>query len=273
MDREQRLAEIVSELGSDERYATGQRRFSLPVSADDAAEIAEALMAEVDLGVEARARAAANKQFACKRGCNACCEELIMVWLPEAMAVARWLGRPQNAEVREHFLAAYPRWRPAVGDAPERIARAFARGNAARVAELHIEQWQKRVMCAFNRDGDCTVYAVRPAKCRTGHAIGTNEHCYGDDESGVPAARLSFPPLDDYVDKARTLLQAAHIAVGGAPGHPWALCEAVHGLLTGAISRAPAPQAREAKVGRNAPCPCGSGKKYKRCCGRSAQAG
>ena len=25
------------------------------------------------------------------------------------------------------------------------------------------------------------------------------------------------------------------------------------------------------KVGRNAPCPCGSGKKYKKCCGRSAK--
>jgi SWIM/SEC-C metal-binding protein len=24
----------------------------------------------------------------------------------------------------------------------------------------------------------------------------------------------------------------------------------------------------ETKVGRNAPCPCGSGKKYKRCCGQ-----
>jgi len=24
------------------------------------------------------------------------------------------------------------------------------------------------------------------------------------------------------------------------------------------------------KVGRNAPCPCGSGKKYKRCCGKEA---
>ena len=24
------------------------------------------------------------------------------------------------------------------------------------------------------------------------------------------------------------------------------------------------------KVGRNDPCPCGSGKKYKRCCGRNA---
>lgn len=29
------------------------------------------------------------------------------------------------------------------------------------------------------------------------------------------------------------------------------------------------PQAREgAKVGRNDPCPCGSGKKYKKCCGK-----
>ena len=25
-----------------------------------------------------------------------------------------------------------------------------------------------------------------------------------------------------------------------------------------------------AKVGRNAPCPCGSGRKYKRCCGKAA---
>jgi hypothetical protein len=28
------------------------------------------------------------------------------------------------------------------------------------------------------------------------------------------------------------------------------------------------PLEREAHVGRNQPCPCGSGKKYKRCCGR-----
>jgi preprotein translocase subunit SecA len=30
------------------------------------------------------------------------------------------------------------------------------------------------------------------------------------------------------------------------------------------------PARRKSKVGRNDPCPCGSGKKYKRCCGRSA---
>ena len=31
-----------------------------------------------------------------------------------------------------------------------------------------------------------------------------------------------------------------------------------------------APVKAEKKVGRNDPCPCGSGKKYKNCCGKSA---
>jgi uncharacterized protein len=31
----------------------------------------------------------------------------------------------------------------------------------------------------------------------------------------------------------------------------------------------PSPFLRRSKVGRNDPCPCGSGKKYKRCCGRA----
>jgi len=31
----------------------------------------------------------------------------------------------------------------------------------------------------------------------------------------------------------------------------------------------PKPLVREPKVGRNDPCPCGSGKKYKKCCGKS----
>lgn len=35
------------------------------------------------------------------------------------------------------------------------------------------------------------------------------------------------------------------------------------------VSRgSPTPAIDFAKVGRNDPCPCGSGKKYKRCCGR-----
>ncbi len=35
------------------------------------------------------------------------------------------------------------------------------------------------------------------------------------------------------------------------------------------VSR-PAPERKGQKIGRNDPCPCGSGKKYKKCCGRNA---
>jgi preprotein translocase subunit SecA len=31
----------------------------------------------------------------------------------------------------------------------------------------------------------------------------------------------------------------------------------------------PAPIKQALKVGRNDPCPCGSGKKYKKCCGKN----
>ncbi len=37
-----------------------------------------------------------------------------------------------------------------------------------------------------------------------------------------------------------------------------------------AQAEAPKPVRTGAKVGRNDPCPCGSGKKYKKCCGKSA---
>jgi preprotein translocase subunit SecA len=43
----------------------------------------------------------------------------------------------------------------------------------------------------------------------------------------------------------------------------------VEGGGEGTEKRKPEP-ARSDKVGRNAPCPCGSGKKYKHCCGKSA---
>ncbi len=37
-------------------------------------------------------------------------------------------------------------------------------------------------------------------------------------------------------------------------------------LYTRAVRQGPAPVRSEAKVGRNDPCPCGSGRKYKQCC-------
>ncbi len=37
-------------------------------------------------------------------------------------------------------------------------------------------------------------------------------------------------------------------------------------IYTRAVREGPAPVRQAAKVGRNDPCPCGSGKKYKHCC-------
>ena len=51
----------------------------------------------------------------------------------------------------------------------------------------------------------------------------------------------------------------------------------------GPVRRAPVAQPHQSapqtpvkvgkKIGRNDPCPCGSGKKYKNCCGRNTGAG
>lgn len=37
----------------------------------------------------------------------------------------------------------------------------------------------------------------------------------------------------------------------------------------GSVSGAPSPIRSAAKIGRNDPCPCGSGKKFKKCCGKA----
>jgi SEC-C motif domain protein len=42
-------------------------------------------------------------------------------------------------------------------------------------------------------------------------------------------------------------------------------------VYDGQVDTTPAPVRRETpKIGRNDPCPCGSGKKYKKCCGAAA---
>ncbi len=65
----------------------------------------------------------------------------------------------------------------------------------------------------------------------------------------------------------------AHYSVNGTPfeHHERSLFQKVKGewkFIDGELVK-PKPIVREEpKVGRNDPCPCGSGKKYKKCCGR-----
>jgi Fe-S-cluster containining protein len=223
---EQRLVALVNDLVR--AHATPGTR--LPrVSESDAAEIAEALHGEFDAAVEARDEyAAANDlTIACGRGCNACCRNLVPVHEPEAIAVARWLSEPENAAVRDAFVADYPRWRAEIGDVLERSRTADAAGRK----ELLFEVWARQVLCAFNRDGLCSIYPVRPSQCRVAHALDTSDHC--GPGSGDNPSVIKLSGIDRLAEQIRPVLQTAHVASGGPRNGPSPLCEAVHRRLSG----------------------------------------
>ena len=67
-----------------------------------------------------------------------------------------------------------------------------------------------------------------------------------------------------------------HFIGGLEPDEPEDIREVEYMLNPSAFSEAPRMRLlrlqtvvkEEPEIGRNAPCPCGSGKKYKKCCGR-----
>ena len=69
-----------------------------------------------------------------------------------------------------------------------------------------------------------------------------------------------IPELYDLLRKRHTTLRKMYRVALAYQG-PYLSCAQVD-------PPAPAAPARKKKVGRNEPCPCGSGKKYKKCCGR-----
>jgi preprotein translocase subunit SecA len=79
--------------------------------------------------------------------------------------------------------------------------------------------------------------------------------------------------------KAESLKRLFHVKVQreeeGKPAVHAPLAPRRVNLSRGEISKAGQTTQRHVKkkVGRNDPCPCGSGKKYKKCCGASAAGG
>lgn len=227
-------------------------RVRLPVvQPADAAGLVAITHIQLDLAIEHRSAEAAQRglPIACARGCNACCISPLVVTEGEAVAVAEWLRDPANAAVRARFAAAYPAWRAALGELVDQAGT--ARSDEENLAWC-IAAKQRHAMCAFNHDGACSIYPVRPALCRKTHALYNNAHCGDDSAAGV--SYFEHADTEDAYASAEPLRQALHHAL--RPGKPLEmLCAAVHRLL--------APE-----VGRNDPCPCGSGKKYKHCHGK-----
>ncbi len=233
MDEAQRIGQLMEELLSNPGYIDGRRRFPRTLTVGDAIEITGALHEQVDRGCDSRAESARGRglKIACEPGCNACCEQPVTVFLPEAARIGAWLRRPENAAALQAFLDAYPRWREQAGDGFDRIAAARP-GDQDEQLAAHLAQWRKKVMCAFNRDGLCSIYPVRPVLCRGCHALDTNERCKAENYAGELPRAHRYPPLERYIEYVQRLDRAMHHALGGEKNRKRALCQAVFEVLS-----------------------------------------
>jgi Fe-S-cluster containining protein len=203
------------------------------VAVGDAIAISQHFHHQADRGAEALTTVAKQLDvtIACGEGCTGCCHELVMVRGPEAAEVVAWLSAPERAAARAAFLANYSSWRATVGNAPERLAALLEAGDAAAYQAAHREQWRKAVLCAFNQDGKCLVYDVRPMLCRNAHAVGTSAHCHPADTSGTAATKIVFVPIDNLVELSRRVMRAADRAARGAAAGQESLCKTVASAL------------------------------------------
>ena len=104
---------------------------------------------------------------------------------------------------------------------------------------------------------------------------------FGDDREGhvltipVVAGEVDpdWPKEPMTVEKADELLQS--MLAGAARAYRYFQTDRLAQAPAATTrSRGPEPYERDSpKIGRNDPCPCGSGKKYKKCCGRTESAG
>ncbi|MHC4069663.1 MAG: preprotein translocase subunit SecA [Planctomycetota bacterium] len=97
--------------------------------------------------------------------------------------------------------------------------------------------------------------------------------------------RMFNEMLDSIEDRVTDIIFKVHLEAGARARSVWNVSQAAHdevgqfAMAERQRAAAQAPQGEvkvkqirleKPKVGRNEPCPCGSGKKYKKCCGRGA---
>jgi hypothetical protein len=230
---ERRMLALLDELMADPGYVDGDVPFRGTLRVDDARTIAADVHEAIDQATEKRAELIVQQghTVACHPGCNSCCEQLVMIWAAEAELIAEWLRDPAHAAARARFLAAYPRWREGVGDGIERVHASRKTGEERPQLAALMNEWRKRVLCAFNHDGKCDIYPVRPALCRSAHAVDRSDLCHPAHETGSVATSMTFVPLEEFLKKTRRLAISMHHALGAERHKPEAVCEAVYRRL------------------------------------------
>ncbi|MBI4200393.1 MAG: preprotein translocase subunit SecA [Chloroflexi bacterium] len=104
---------------------------------------------------------------------------------------------------------------------------------------------------------------------------GIGLHAYGQRDPLVMYKREAHQKFNELLERiqhdiVRTMYHLAPAQDGVASGASAAVRSPGPSVMAGALVAAPATSTGGRKVGRNDPCPCGSGKKYKRCHGVAA---
>ena len=248
MSDPERLQRVALALAEAMEAKEQGKKVRLPViQRADAAGLINAMHAQLDEAI-ARRDAEIGGRMACHNGCNGCCVSTVLISEGEAVAVSEWLRQPEHAEARARFQAAYPKWKAQLGELEGQT-------DSRPPEETHawmVSVQERKVMCAFNHEGSCTIYPVRPGVCRKAHALDTNAHCTSFDSQ---AQCYQHPETEELYESQRPTRFALHHSL--RPNSRLdLLCTSVHRALV--AGGAP---------NRNDPCPCGSGKKYKKCCG------
>jgi len=220
----ERLDDLFDALGE---AADGKRH--LPVlQPGDASLVVGLFHSQIDAATAARRKRieAIGHTLACAEGCNHCCKNVVIVFDGEAVAITEWLRQPEQAEALAAFRARYPAWKQQLARIIEAWDAAMSTGNGGAAERVLMQAWKEQVMCAFNVDGKCSIYEVRPAICRNAHALDTSERCRA--ETSTEALTYQFEPLDKYLQKIQPIVLALHAALRPDRGPPRPVCLAVH---------------------------------------------
>jgi SEC-C motif len=210
-----------------------------------------------------------------------CVSADVREWQPRAAIFLGTLNRARNSTSDEDFKMIFER----VG-APKELLQPIRIGTA-----------MKRLACRHGFEGAVTIYGMLSNMCHhngSGHLMLTESFRATSSvtlpsgetvylEENASALTLGYPATSFM---SRSLLRTARVAWWSAvsanqlikdlretPFTDDELSSLTNGRLTAAMPYgviasplATTHHSNAAKVGRNAPCPCGSGKKYKNCC-------
>lgn len=181
--------------------------------------------------------------------------------IPEAIAPSEWMtvvwGTQANGIPPFEDPLDVQWFADAVAARHDEIVRDLARGKLQPIFD--VDERDGEVLWEYWIDGFAEAVALRPDAW---------EAMAGDPARAAPRSRLATliavarneSSLDSV--EINTLQDRAAAELRQAVQHLYA----AQARVTGA-STVDAPATKTSKVGRNDPCPCGSGEKHKRCCG------